>query len=146
MTPLGQAAIALGTKGLRVFPCWPRRKEPAIRDNLRLAAVDPIIITRFWGEQGQYNVAIATGRGSGVWVLDVDADENGDRPSASLKPSTARCRRPSKSSPPTVGISTGAGWTASKSATSKSVMISPVWMCGAKADTSSRRPQSILPG
>jgi len=71
MTPLGQAAVALGAKGLRVFPCWPKRKEPAIKDNLRLAAVDETI-RRWWGEQGAYNVAIATGPGSGVWVLDLD--------------------------------------------------------------------------
>ncbi len=72
MTPLGQAAIALGARGLRVFPCWPRKKEPAIRDNLRLAAVDETIVRRFWGEQGVYNIGVATGPGSGVWVLDID--------------------------------------------------------------------------
>jgi hypothetical protein len=75
MTPLGNAAIALGARGLRVFPCWPRKKEPAIRDNLRLAAVDEAIIRKFWGEQGQYNIGVATGRGSGIWVTDEDGEE-----------------------------------------------------------------------
>ena len=49
MTTLAEAAVKLGARGLRVFPCWPRRKEPAIRDNLRLAACDEAIIRRFWG-------------------------------------------------------------------------------------------------
>src|SRR6516162_1742789 len=79
MTPLGQAAIALGAKGLRVFPCWPRRKEPAIKDNLNLAAVDPVIIRKFWGELGQYNIGVVTGRASGIWVLDIDADHEGEQ-------------------------------------------------------------------
>jgi Bifunctional DNA primase/polymerase, N-terminal len=78
MTPLGEAALRLGAKGLRVFPCWPGRKEPAIRDNLRLAAVNPAIIRIFWGEAGVSNVGIATGRASGIWVLDIDADHNGE--------------------------------------------------------------------
>jgi hypothetical protein len=78
MTPLGQAARRLGARGLRVFPCWPRKKEPAIKDNLRLARVDETIIAKWWGAQGQYNVAIATGIGSRIWVLDVDADDGGE--------------------------------------------------------------------
>jgi len=75
MTPLGEAAVRLGARGMRVFPCWPRKKEPAIRDNLRRAAVDPTIIRRFWGQQGLYNIGIATGPKSGVWVTDEDGDE-----------------------------------------------------------------------
>jgi hypothetical protein len=78
MTPLGEAALKLGARGLRVFPCWPRKKEPAIKDNLRLAAIDETIIRRFWGAQGVYNIGVATGRASGVWVLDVDAAEGGE--------------------------------------------------------------------
>ena len=61
-----------------MFPCWPRKKEPAIRDNIRLAAVEPVVIRRFWGEQGSYNIGVATGRASGIWVTDVDADKGGE--------------------------------------------------------------------
>jgi hypothetical protein len=85
MSPLGEAALALGRRGLRVFPCWPRRKEPAVRDNLRLAAIDEAIIRRFWGEHGAYNVAIATGAGSRIWVLDVDADDGGEATLSALE-------------------------------------------------------------
>jgi hypothetical protein len=79
MTPLGQAALKLAARGLRVFPCGFKAKEPAIKDNLRLAAIDETVIRKFWGEQGRYNIGVATGPGSGIWVLDVDADENGEQ-------------------------------------------------------------------
>ena len=75
MTPLGEAAVKLGARGLRVFPCKHRGKEPAIKDNLQLAAVDPVVIRRFWREQGQYNIGVATGPGSGIWVTDEDGEE-----------------------------------------------------------------------
>jgi len=102
MTPLGEAALKLGAKGLRVFPCWPRRKEPAIKDNLRLAAVDEIIIRKFWGEQGRYNIGIATGRASGIWVLDIDADHYGEQTLRELEAKHGAL-------PPTVEVITGAG-------------------------------------
>jgi hypothetical protein len=102
MTPLGQAALRLGAKGLRVFPCWPRTKKPAFADNLKLAAVDPVIIEKWWGEQGQYNVAIATGISSRIWVLDIDADDGAE---ATLRELEAKFGP----LPPTVEVITGAG-------------------------------------
>jgi hypothetical protein len=101
VTSLGRAAIALGAKGMRVFPCWPRKKEPAIRDNLRLAAVDETIIRRFWGEQGLYNIGVATGRASGVWVLDVDGHEG--------RETMRRLEAEHGPLPPTVEVITGNG-------------------------------------
>jgi Bifunctional DNA primase/polymerase, N-terminal len=92
---------AWAPRALRVFPCWPRRKEPAIRDNFRLAAVDETIIRRLWGEQGIYNVAIATGRASGLWVLDIDVDHGGK---ATLRELEAR----HGALPATVEVITGA--------------------------------------
>jgi bifunctional DNA primase/polymerase-like protein len=102
MTPLGLAAIALGARGLRVFPCWPRRKEPAVKDNLRLAAVDETVIRRFWGEEGRYNVAVATGRASGIWILDIDAEDGGERTLRELEATHGEL-------PKTVEVITGAG-------------------------------------
>jgi hypothetical protein len=74
MTPLGQAAVALGAKGLRVFPCW-RNKKPAIDDFPNAASTDEATIRKWWGEQGQWSIGIATGEGSGLWVLDIDGDQ-----------------------------------------------------------------------
>jgi hypothetical protein len=67
-------AIALGGKGLRIFPCRERGKEPAIADNLRRATTDVNLIAGWW-QATNYNIGIATGEGSGIWVLDVDGDE-----------------------------------------------------------------------
>jgi hypothetical protein len=72
-TPLVEHAVRFGAKGIRVFPC--RGKEPAIRDNLRLAAVDETVIRNFWGMEGRWNIAIATGPGSGFWATDEDGEE-----------------------------------------------------------------------
>jgi len=101
MTPLGQAAIALGAKRLRVFPCKWRGKEPAIKDNLRCAAIDPLIIEKWWGAEGRWNVAIATGRASGVWVLDIDGEEG--------EQTLVRLIAEHEGLPPTIEVSTGKG-------------------------------------
>jgi hypothetical protein len=45
-----------------------------INDNLNRATTDESIIRGWWSER-DYNIAIATGEGSGVWVLDIDGDE-----------------------------------------------------------------------
>ena len=71
MTPLGKAALFLASKGLRVFPCDERGKEPAIHDNLRRATTDGNVIAGWW-RASNYNIGIATGKGSGIWVLDID--------------------------------------------------------------------------
>jgi Bifunctional DNA primase/polymerase, N-terminal len=74
MTPLGTAALDLAAKGFRVFPCVERGKEPAIHDNLKRATTDANIITGWWRSR-DFNIGIATGDGSGIWVLDVDGEE-----------------------------------------------------------------------
>jgi hypothetical protein len=74
---LGDAALALARKGMRVFPCRERSKEPLIGDNLRRATTDEQII-RSWWLRGSANIGIAAGQGSGVWVLDVDGDKGGE--------------------------------------------------------------------
>ena len=69
---------------------------------MRLAAVDEAIIRRFWGEQGRYNIGVATGRGSGIWVLDIDADHDGEQTLRDLEAQHGAL-------PPTVEAITGAG-------------------------------------
>ena len=57
--------------------------------------------SQWWGAHGDYNIAIATGPGSGVWVLDVDSDE-GERTLRRLEAQHGRL-------PPTVEATTGSG-------------------------------------
>jgi hypothetical protein len=75
VTPLGLAALKLASRGLRVFPIIARTKNPAIKDNLKLAAIDEVIIRKWWATI-DFNIGVATGPGSGVWVLDLDGVEH----------------------------------------------------------------------
>jgi hypothetical protein len=75
MTPLGQAALRLAGKGLRVFPVVVRGKEPAIKDNLKRATTDANLISGWWATHN-FNIGLTTGANSGIWVLDLDDDED----------------------------------------------------------------------
>ena len=72
LSALGKAAIAYATRGFAVFPCVPRGKVPATRHGCRDATKDLAQITAWWRENPNYNVAVATGPVSKVFVLDVD--------------------------------------------------------------------------
>jgi hypothetical protein len=65
-----RAARALAEKGLAIFPCLPRDKRPATPHGLKDATTDPIEI--WWHQNPNYNIAIATGVISGVFVIDLD--------------------------------------------------------------------------
>ena len=65
-------ALALASRGLHVFPCRPRSKEPATANGFKDATTDPDTIRAWWRREPQFNVAFATGPASGCFVLDVD--------------------------------------------------------------------------
>jgi hypothetical protein len=65
-------AIALATRGMAVFPCLPRSKQPATPHGFKDATTDPAIIEQWWRTDPSYNVGIATGKASNVFVIDVD--------------------------------------------------------------------------
>ena len=77
MTPLGIAALELAAKGFRIFPCIERGKLPAIADNLKRATTDPNTINGWWRSR-DFNIGIATGEDSGIWVFDIDGEEGED--------------------------------------------------------------------
>jgi hypothetical protein len=72
LSSLGNVAIAYATRGFAVFPCVPRGKVPATPHGCRDATKDLAQITAWWRENQNYNVAVATGTVSKVFVLDVD--------------------------------------------------------------------------
>jgi bifunctional DNA primase/polymerase-like protein/primase-like protein len=74
-SPLCNAAIAYATRGFAVFPCVPRGKVPATQHGCRDATKNIAQIAGWWHENPYYNVAVATGPVSKVFVLDVDGPD-----------------------------------------------------------------------
>jgi hypothetical protein len=100
MTPLGRAAANLAAKGMRVFPCKERGKEPMFKGWPAYATTDPQGISNWWREYN-FNIGLATGGGSGVWVLDIDGDEGEEQ--------LRELERKHGALPPTVEVITGKG-------------------------------------
>jgi Bifunctional DNA primase/polymerase, N-terminal/Primase C terminal 1 (PriCT-1) len=66
------AALGLAERGFRVFPCMPRGKEPAVVKGSLAATTDQNVIKGWWRGNSACNIGLATGAGSGVFVVDVD--------------------------------------------------------------------------
>ena len=67
------AALAYAEQGLPVIPIRQEsKKPPCIEGWPDLASTDPDVIKQWWKEFPRANVAIVTGRRSGLVVLDVD--------------------------------------------------------------------------
>jgi Bifunctional DNA primase/polymerase, N-terminal/Primase C terminal 1 (PriCT-1) len=67
-----RTALALAAWGLHVFPCLSRAKLPATPRGCLDASKDPHMIRHWWGLEPHYNLAIATGTASGIFVIDAD--------------------------------------------------------------------------
>jgi len=67
-----RTALALARRGQAVFPCKPGAKEPATAHGVKDATTDLGVIETWWHTNPDYNVAIATGTISGVFVADID--------------------------------------------------------------------------
>jgi hypothetical protein len=67
-----RTALYLAERGLHVFPCKPRDKVPATAHGLK-DATTPAVIKQWWRQEPEFNLAIATGAASGVFVVDVDS-------------------------------------------------------------------------
>jgi len=65
-------ALALAARGMCIFPCVPRDKQPATEHGCKDATTDPAIIRQWWRLQPDCNIAIATGTPSKVFAIDVD--------------------------------------------------------------------------
>ncbi len=94
------AALEYAARGWHVLPLAPGCKTPPLLpEGPRAATTDPAIIRAWWQRWPQANVAIATGPGSGLVVIDVDPGNGGDASWAVLEargiPSTLRAHTPS---------------------------------------------------
>src|SRR5262249_8324027 len=67
-----RTALKLAARGLHVFPCAPSAKTPASAHGCKDATTDVIAIHGWWRENPDYNIGIATGAVSNIFVVDVD--------------------------------------------------------------------------
>jgi hypothetical protein len=67
-----RTALKLAARGLRIFPCAPSAKTPACAHGCKDATTDVIVIQAWWRDNPDYNIGIATGAASGIFVVDVD--------------------------------------------------------------------------
>lgn len=81
------AALDLARRGWRVIPILPGQKRPSIPEWTVQATTDPDLIGQWWAAWPDHGIGIATGRASGIWVLDVDLGpgKNGDDHLADLE-------------------------------------------------------------
>lgn len=72
VAPTLKAALEYAARGIPVFPCRPRAKEPQIEGGFHRATTDESQIRAWWGKWPLANIGIPTGKASGFIALDVD--------------------------------------------------------------------------
>ena len=67
-----KTALNYAKRGLYVFPCRVKDKRPATANGVKDATTDPDMIERWWREEPEFNIAVATGAMSRIFVIDID--------------------------------------------------------------------------
>jgi Bifunctional DNA primase/polymerase, N-terminal len=75
MTDLHDAALEYQKRRLPIFPLQPRGKEPACARGCLDATTDIDRVRGWWGQVKELNIGLATGARSGLFVVDVDAED-----------------------------------------------------------------------
>jgi hypothetical protein len=70
-----RSSTELREEGIPVFPCNPYNKRPLTEHGFKGATTDPERIRPWWREHPQAMIGIPTGSASGVFVIDLDVDE-----------------------------------------------------------------------
>jgi hypothetical protein len=70
-----RSALRYARKGLAVFPCGRMAKTPACPHGCHDATRDAGQIREWWRVEPNYNIGIATGRPSGIFVVDIDGPD-----------------------------------------------------------------------
>lgn len=71
-------ALELAEKGYHVFPCKPGRKTPITPNGFKDATINKDKIREYWTKTPNANIGLATGKISGITVIDVDPRHGGD--------------------------------------------------------------------
>ena len=86
MSTLKEYAIWYAQFGWPIFPCYSRQKVPATAHGVKDATTDLAQIDKWWATNLNYNIALACGGISNLYVVDVDFDsEKGINGYESLK-------------------------------------------------------------
>src|SRR3954451_12762854 len=75
---LADAAAALATVGIPVFPCVPGHKQPLTPHGFHDATIDLDRVRQWWRRTPEANIGMPTGSASGVVVVDVEVHERGN--------------------------------------------------------------------
>ena len=86
------AALAYAERGWAVFPC--QGKHPLTKHGCKDATTDAAALRRLWQRFPPPNIGLATGKASGIWVLDVDGPA-GEATLAELEAPMGHCPGPS---------------------------------------------------
>lgn len=70
-----EAALSYARQGWAVFPLGVRSKEPLVRGAYKAATADVAQVRLWWQQWPEANIGLATGRVSGLWVLDIDGEQ-----------------------------------------------------------------------
>ncbi len=95
-------ALKYAERGLAIFPCQVKGKEPVTGNGLNGASTDPDLINHWWSQSRDFNIGARTGDGFFVVDIDMTDDKDGE---ASL----AKLERKHGPMPPTVEVITGGG-------------------------------------
>ena len=68
------AALYYASLGWHIFPCKPGAKEPLTKHGVKDATTDEETIREWWAKWPDANVAMACGKKSGYYVVDIDVD------------------------------------------------------------------------
>lgn len=71
------AALSYADRGLAVFPCKTRSKQPRTEHGVHDASTDATIIKKWWSKWPDSNIGIACGKASGGLVV-IDLDQKAD--------------------------------------------------------------------
>lgn len=67
-----RTALALAKKGRAIFPCGVRAKRPATVNGVKDATRNAETIEAWWQQDPEFNIGVACGAVSGIFVVDVD--------------------------------------------------------------------------
>ncbi len=86
MTSIREYALEYAKLGWHIFPLAPGKKTPITRNGVKDATTHPDVIRSWWEKWPDANIALACGKESGVWVVDIDINkEKGINGFASLR-------------------------------------------------------------